>query len=516
MFATQIPPLSAQLTPARDLTGTWESSVSGTYYDMDPSDSSTRMNDITATFELIITQQGSQIDIILNTYPTTWVTDQAYWNEYQMSGVPPAGGASIEFVGTVSSSSFSADEQGSTLVQEHLAGTFTTDIITATLTGTSETTDTNGIVVMRTGSPTQAPTASPTTSSQPSRYFGNIGTVKGPATFTNAGSQTPASTGQLASGTEISTGDNAIVSFTPPNQGGTVYLGPNSDAGWVALTSQGAPDSQIFYTPVPTKAAEPTNWKEGFKEMLVSIPIEATIAVLVFGEGVATATAVAVVIEGGIYLIRQGSAYVKETVSHLVAIPQGALAGLNTEYAVNVFSNGTTIVQVIKGPVVFIDPASSNKITVQSNQVLTLPPAGQSGFAQQELQSDVSSFNSASMNQWWTQATDNSSLGNVIGQPIVLVIIVLVIIIVIVVSALTVAKRRKRVRTQLHAQENVFSHPQMSPPEPKNPMYTIAPPAPPPPPSMFTFCPNCGQQISNAKRFCPFCGFDRGSHERNT
>ena len=33
-------------------------------------------------------------------------------------------GMSIEFDGTVSSSSFSADEQGSSLVQEHLEGSF--------------------------------------------------------------------------------------------------------------------------------------------------------------------------------------------------------------------------------------------------------------------------------------------------------------------------------------------------------------------------------------------------------
>ena len=134
LSASQITPLFAQLSPARDLTGTWQSSASGMYYDMDPSDSSTRMNDITATFAMDITQQGSQITIILYLNPISWVTDNAYWQEYRMSGVPPVGGGSIEFTGTVSSSSFSADEQGSQLTQEHLAGTFTTDIITATLT----------------------------------------------------------------------------------------------------------------------------------------------------------------------------------------------------------------------------------------------------------------------------------------------------------------------------------------------------------------------------------------------
>lgn len=143
-------PLFAQLTPARDLSGTWQSAVSGTYYDMDPSDSNARMNDVTATFAMDITQKGSQITITLYLNPSKWVTDNTYWQTYGISGVPPVGGGSIEFTGTVSSSSFSADEQGSQLTQEHLAGTFTSDIITATLTGTSETTDQNGIVVTQT------------------------------------------------------------------------------------------------------------------------------------------------------------------------------------------------------------------------------------------------------------------------------------------------------------------------------------------------------------------------------
>ncbi len=103
LFSIEVTPLFAQLTPARDLSGTWSSSVSGTYYDMDPSDSSARMNDVTATFAMDITQQGSQITIILYFNPSKWVTDNTYWQTYGISGVPPAGGDSIEFTGTVSS-----------------------------------------------------------------------------------------------------------------------------------------------------------------------------------------------------------------------------------------------------------------------------------------------------------------------------------------------------------------------------------------------------------------------------
>ncbi len=450
LFSIEVTPVFAQLTPARDLTGTWQSAASSMYYDMDPSDSSTRMNDITSTFAMYITQQGSQITITLNLNPTSWVTDNAYWQEYQMSGVPPVGGGSIEFTGTVSSSSFSADEQGSQLTQEHLDGTFTTNIITATLTGTSETTAQNGIIVSRTSSPTSGPTSnpsSPTATSQPlaSRFYGNIGSIKGSAYSKTANGNAPLSSGQIPTGTEILTGDNGVIAFAPPNQGGTVYLGANSDAGWVSLTSEPAPDSKIaylVYPPVSRGIIFPNGYSE-FKDMLISMPIDVTIAVAVFSEAILPAAAVALVVEGGAFLIPNGIAYVKETVSHLIVVPQGALAGENTEYTVNV-SNSETVVQVIDGPVVFIDPITNNTITVQTNQVLTLPAGQQGGFSKQALQNDVSTFNPSSVNQWWTQTTSTSPLTGIMNEPIILAVLIAVIAIAIAATVSTVAKRRKR------------------------------------------------------------------------
>jgi ribosomal protein L32 len=509
LFSTQIAPLSAQLNPARDLTGTWQSSASGTYYDMDPSDSSTRMNDIIATFTMEITQQGSQIDIILSSNILSYHTDTAYYNEYGFDGVPEAGGMSIEFVGTVSSSSFSADEQGSSLTQEHLSGTFTSDIITATLTGTSETSDTNGIIVTRTSSPTSEPTGAPTQaptsapSTQPTnRYYGNIGSVNGPATIRNANGDESASPGQIYSGTEILTGSNAIVSFNPPNQGGTVYLGANSEAGWVALTSQPAPDDQIAYSIYPSQDSVVTADHQDFIDMLIAAPLDATIAVAVFGATWPEATAVALVVEGGVFMMHGGSAYIKETVSHLLGVPQGALAGLNTEYAVNVLPSGSTIVQVISGPVVFMDPTTNNTIQIQTNQQLTLPPEQQNGFSQQDLQSYVSGFNSASTDQWWTQATNTSSFG-ALSQPIILVALLVAIALASSVAAVAVTKRRRKTQNQL-----------LPPPPPTinrriHKKSAQASQQTGNAPSEHPFCPNCGKQVPPAKRFCPYCGFDR-------
>lgn len=291
------------------------------------------------------------------------------------------------------------------------------------------------------------PSSSPTTTGQPlaSRFYGNIGSIKGPAYSKTANGNAPLSSGQIPTGTEILTGDNGIIGFNPPNQGGTVYLGANSVAGWVSLTSEPAPDSQIaylVYPPVSTGIIFPNSYSE-FKDMLISMPIDATIAVAVFSEAILPAAAVALVVEGGAFLIPNGVAYVKETISHLIVVPQGALAGENTEYTVNV-SSSETVVQVINGPVVFIDPITNNTVTVQTNQVLTLPTEQQGGFSKQNLQNDVSTLNPSSLNQWWTQTTNASLLSGITNEPMIQAVIIVVIVIAIVAAISTVAKRRKK------------------------------------------------------------------------
>ena len=282
-------------------------------------------------------------------------------------------------------------------------------------------------------------------------------------------------------------------------------MGANSDAGWVALTSQPAPDSQIFYSAYPAKAADPINWNEGFKDMVISIPIEARLGVLIFGEAATTAIAVALVVEGGVYLIHHGSAYVQETVSHLVAIPQGALAGLNTEYTVNVDINGTTVVQVISGPVIYMDPITNNTINIQTDQQLTLPPAQQNGFSQQDLQSDVSGFNPASMNQWWTQATNTSSLG-VLGQPTIFG------------SPCGSNSSSRNYGSGCRCEAQKENSKPVASTSASYPIYKRSAKASAKTvitPSEHPFCPDCGKQLPQAKRFCPYCGFDRQLQQPN-
>jgi hypothetical protein len=214
-------------------------------------------------------------------------------------------------------------------------------------------------------------------------------------------------------------------------------------------------------------------------------------------------------VEGGAFLIPNGVAYIEETVSHLIAVPQGALAGQNTEYTVNVFSNGTTLVKVIDGPVIFMDPYSNNTVTVVTNQVLTLPPAQASGFTESELQSYVSTLDSASVNQWWTQGSTNTFALNILTtQNLTILIIALVFVIAIAGIGASVVRKRKLTR-QIHVSES--PPPAPNPRPPSQTTSTLNPESEPSPQPAteqpkLRFCPNCGQKLPVSKRFCPFCG----------
>jgi len=293
------------------------------------------------------------------------------------------------------------------------------------------------------------------------RYYSDVASVKGQAWAVSNNGNSALTSGQIASGSEIQTGSDGIVGFEPPNQGGEVYLGANSIAGFVGLTSEPAPDNGIqymIYPPVASGVIFP-NGMEQLSEMKYSIPLDVAFAVLLFSEPLGQAAAIGLFIEGGAFLIPNGVAYVKETVSHLIAVPQGALAGENTEYTVNVSSDGTTTVQVLDGPVYFMDPVSNNTVTVNTNQVLTLPPAQANGFTAQELQSDVSALNPASVDHWWTQGAANAfSLNGLMSQTAIIAIVAVVVVIAVVAIVASVARKRRVIR-QIHESESSVNAP---------------------------------------------------------
>src|ERR1039458_4086396 len=88
LSAALITPSYAALSPARDLTGTWKNAIPEKYYEMDSFDPTIRMNDVSVTYSMIITQNGNSISIVLNINELSSVTDPAYLNEYGYGGVP--------------------------------------------------------------------------------------------------------------------------------------------------------------------------------------------------------------------------------------------------------------------------------------------------------------------------------------------------------------------------------------------------------------------------------------------
>jgi hypothetical protein len=550
LFASMVTPSHA-LTPARDLTGTWKSGVSEKYYMMDSFDGTTPEDDITATFECDITQQGSQISIVFYSYPTSWITDNTYYQEYG-PGIPPASGGDILFEGTVSGASFTADEYPySSSTQEHLSGTFTTDIITATLTGLLYTSDTNGIIVLRSGSsatmpPTTTPAPTPTPTPAPalptSDNLGSVSLIQGTTWFSETGTPITAQT-QIGAGAEIQTsGDsNTVVGVNYPDNGGTAYLGANTHAGWVYLEPQTDPiTGNITYIAVPqtTSYSDKALENEEFGQAGLQLSLEVG-----FGLGVMLVTGAplslggALVVEGTI-LLGTGIAYIHEQLSpqegtydvRPVAVPQGLVMGDGTDDYVVTVTNESTTIQVMDGSVIFVDQYTNSSITVNANQMLTLPSGVQSGFSQQDLQSDVSAFDASTINQWWiptptatpivaTPTATDTLTGNTnpLSSPILLPVIFVVVIIVIA-TLLTVSRRKKQLKqpgvsTQKVRNQNISQSAAVMPESPKTTAPTMGIP-PPPSPKLdaqqpkVSFCPNCGNQLLNTKGFCPFCGSD--------
>ena len=204
-----------------------------------------------------------------------------------------------------------------------------------------------------------------------------------------------------------------IVGFNYPDNGGTVYLGANSDAGWVYLEPQtDSITGNITYTVVPSPTTGTVPFETGlesdeFGQVAVTLPIEIGIGMLILGETLPIALTGAAVVEGSL-LLGSGIAYIQEQLSpqegtcdvRPVQVPQGLVMGAGTDYVVTV-SNGTTTIQVIDGSVIFVDQYTNSSITVQANQMLMLPSGVPTGFSNLDLQSHISAYDASSINQWW-------------------------------------------------------------------------------------------------------------------
>jgi hypothetical protein len=242
----------------------------------------------------------------------------------------------------------------------------------------------------------------------------------------------------------------------------------------------------------------------------------------------------ALVVEGTI-LLGTGIAYVIEQLSpqegtydvRPVAVPQGLVMGDGTDYVVTV-SNESTTIQVMDGSVIFVDQNTNNTITVQANQMLTLPSGVPTGFSNLDLQSHVSAYDSSSINQWWiptatatpmiataspaNPATSNSS--NPLSQPMFLALLILLIVFVL--TGILLSARRKQTRKPRISSKETSDQSGLHQitNKPQKPTVQTTETIPPPPQEPIArqpkavFCPNCGNQLRNPAKFCPSCGSD--------
>jgi hypothetical protein len=141
------PGTGGHLTPARDLTGTWETKTPIIIYDLDLI-SGEPMNDITANIVMDIRQDGDKLSIIMETDPMSWKVNSTYAAENPGIGVPPImESSSTALTGTVSSSRFTADRQG-VLSYTHLDFMFTSDTMVGVISGNSRISGSN-VTLMR-------------------------------------------------------------------------------------------------------------------------------------------------------------------------------------------------------------------------------------------------------------------------------------------------------------------------------------------------------------------------------
>ena len=167
-------------------------------------------------------------------------------------------------------------------------------------------------------SPTPSPTLTPTSTSTPQTVpndLGSVGLVKGSASLTNAAGQTSInSQSQVGTGTQIQTGSDGIVEFTYPDEGGVVYLGENTQVGWVALQSHPAPDGTVTFTTLPANPTTSFSWGDEAQGFLKWTATGAAIEFLATGAINPYVLGGEIAVHGGAILLRYGKVYINENV----------------------------------------------------------------------------------------------------------------------------------------------------------------------------------------------------------
>ncbi|MDH7507892.1 MAG: hypothetical protein QHH00_00645 [Methanomassiliicoccales archaeon] len=129
------------LSPARNLEGTWESTFDCIYYELDPFFENTRQVKVWGQFSMQLHQDGDSVSGIMDITPTSW----EYLTEYH---IPPVN-HHFHFTGSVEGGNLTitSDDTAPWIITIRFA--FTSDIMTGTISGNMIDSDQNAIVLTK-------------------------------------------------------------------------------------------------------------------------------------------------------------------------------------------------------------------------------------------------------------------------------------------------------------------------------------------------------------------------------
>jgi hypothetical protein len=129
------------LSPARNLEGTWESTFDCIYYELDPFFENTREVKVWGQFSMQLLQDGNSVSGIMDITPTSW----EYLTEYHI----PLVSHHFHFTGTVEGGNLTmtSDDTAPWVITIRFA--FTSDIMTGTISGNMIDSDPNTIVLTK-------------------------------------------------------------------------------------------------------------------------------------------------------------------------------------------------------------------------------------------------------------------------------------------------------------------------------------------------------------------------------
>jgi len=133
--------------------------------------------------------------------------------------------------------------------------------------------------------------------------------------------------------------------------------------------------------------------------------------------------------------------------SYDAAIGTNTAIGIRgTEFTATAYENGTANVMVVDGVIAVQDNTSNSTVTLQANQMVTVPNVP-GGLSQQDLSQRVETVNLNSSDRWWDEPVTTFTASSTNLAVYVVVTAVVVAVFVAAVSVLYISSRKRKAKT---------------------------------------------------------------------